>query len=123
LAGLAIAMNGVDAIHGLCTPLESVVDRPHGHVLSVTFAPVMKANLQAMQAPYAHAARLCGYADAATSDAHAAQALYEGLDSLRRDLGLPLRLADIGVHTDRLAALPELALASRATQINRQPLG
>jgi alcohol dehydrogenase class IV len=122
LAGLAIAMNGVDAIHGLCTPLESVVNRPHGHVLSVTFGPVMRANLPTMQAQYAHAARLCGYAGLTASDADAAKALYEGLDALRRRLGLPRCLADIGVDDTMLAALPELALASRATQVNRLPL-
>src|SRR6218665_3488291 len=33
LAGVAMSLRGTDGIYGLCTPLESLVDVPHAHVL------------------------------------------------------------------------------------------
>lgn len=122
LAGRAIAGNGVDAIHGLCTPLESLVDRAHGHVLGVTFGPVVRANLPALTERYAQAARRCGLADARTDDGSAARALVEMLERLRDDLGLPARLRELGIDAAMLAEMPEGALASRATQVNVVPL-
>lgn len=122
LAGQAIASNGVDAIHGLCTPLESLVDRPHGHMLAVTFGAVVRANLPVLYPRYAQAARQCACADRHADDAGAARALVDALEQLRQDLGLPRRLREVGIDADMLASMPDAALGSRATQINALPL-
>ncbi len=122
LAGLAISMKGVDAIHGLCTPLESIVDRPHGLVLSAIFPHVMRHNLGACQAVYAKAARLCGFAATDTPQAQAAQALYQGLMTLRMAIGLDVTLSALGVDASMLVALPDRALDTRPTQLNAAPL-
>lgn len=120
LAGVAMSLRGVDGIHGLCTPLEGLVDVPHAHVLAVTCVPLMRFTLPAAKARYAQAARACGL-DGADDDA-LAHALIHAIDRLRADAGLPRTLAQLGLRADQLGPAIDAAVDNASLRLNaRQP--
>jgi alcohol dehydrogenase class IV len=120
LAGVAMSLRGVDGIHGLCTPLEGLVDVPHAHVLAVTCLPLMRFTLPAATARYAQAARACGLGGA--DDNALAEALIQAIDKLRHEAGLPRTLAELGLRADQLGPAIEGAMHNASLRLNaRQP--
>lgn len=122
LAGVAMSLRGVDGIHGLCTPLEGLVDVPHAHVLAVTCIPLMRFTLPAAVARYARAARACGLGKAGDCDEVLAHALVESIDRLREQAALPHTLAELGVQIDALGPVIDAAEHNPSLRLNaRQP--
>lgn len=122
LAGVAMSLRGTDGIHGLCTPLESLVDVPHAHVLAVVCVPLMRFTLPAATPSYARVARACGLLAEPVDDAACAAALVEAIDHLRRAARLPCTLAELGVRADQLDAVIDIALGSPSVALNaRKP--
>lgn len=121
LAGVAMSLRGVDGIHGLCTPLEALVDVPHAHVLTVTCVPLMRFTLPAAIAGYAQAARACGLGRAGDDEA-LAHALVDAIDGLRRHVGLPCTLAELGLRANALGPAIDAAVDNASLRLNaRQP--
>jgi alcohol dehydrogenase class IV len=120
LAGIAISMKGNDAIHGLSTAVESMIDCTHGESLSALMPHVLRFN-QATAAPrYANVARLMGHG--AGDEAAAAAAGVEAMNALRDQSGTCRHLADLGIRPDMIDRLTQLAAKGRSTQINcRRP--
>jgi len=117
LAGAAMSLRGVDGIHGLCTPLEALVDVPHAHVLAVTCVPLMRFTRAAAMARYAQAARACGLTG--SDDDTLANALIEAVDRLRLQAGLPTTLAELA---DQLEPAIDAAVQNASLRLNaRQP--
>lgn len=113
LAGVAIGLKGVDAIHGLTTPLESVASAPHGHVLAVVMEPVLHFTDRAEHARYAVLAHACGWPD---------HSLIERLVALRDTCGLPRRLAQIDVKPGVLPGLVDAATEGPSTRLHARAL-
>lgn len=109
LAGVAIGLKGVDAIHGLATPLESVARAPHGHVLAVVMEPVLRFTAETEGARYAELARACGWP---------AHGLVPILCGLRERCGLPSRLSQIGVQASQLPGLVDAAAQGPSTRLH-----
>lgn len=122
LAGVAIGLKRVDAVHGLCTPLEGCVDAAHAEVLAGVFDAVARFTVQAAAAPYARAARLCGLATQGDGDAQAAERMIEEIGRLRRLGGLPDRLPPLALDHPHALALADQALQSPSTRFNPRPL-
>jgi alcohol dehydrogenase class IV len=124
LAGVAMSLRGVDGIHGLCTPLEALVDVPHAHVLAVICVPLMRFTLPAAAARYAQAARACGL-DSSPGDGEEAlaRALVAAIDTLRRQAGLPGTLAELGLGAGDLGpAVIDAAMTNASLRLHaRQP--
>ena len=116
LAGVAMGLRGVDGIHGLCTPLESLVDVPHAHVLAVTCVPLMRFTLPAATARYARAARACGLEG--IDDEALGNALIDAVDGLRRLARLPGTLAELGVRASQLDPVVEAASTNASLRLN-----
>lgn len=120
LAGIAISMKGNDAIHGLSTAVESMIDCTHGESLSALMPHVLRFNCDTAAPRYATIARLMG-ADGSGAEA-AAQAGVQAMVALRDRAGTCRHLADLGVTRDMLERLTTLASKGRSTQINcRRP--
>ena len=114
LAGVAMSLRGVDGIHGLCTPLEALVDVPHAHVLAAICVPLMRFTLPAAAQRYARAARACGL--------DGAEPLIEAIAALRDRAGLPRTLAELGLAADQLGPAVDAALDNASLRLNaRQP--
>lgn len=120
LAGVAISLKGNDAIHGLSTAVESVVDCTHGESLSALMPHVLRFNREAARERYAAIADLLGVR--APDPQSAAQAAVDGMIALRDAAGTCRRLAEVGVQSDMLDRLTAMAAKGRSTQINiRRP--
>lgn len=120
LAGIAISMKGNDAIHGLSTAVESMVDCTHGESLSALMPHVLRFNCDAAAPRYAHIARLLG-AEQGEGPA-AAQAGVAAMVAVRDAAGTCRHLAELGVRPDMLDRMTTLAAKGRSTLINsRRP--
>jgi alcohol dehydrogenase class IV len=122
LAGIAISMKGNDAIHGLSTAVESMIDCTHGESLSAIMPHVLRLNRNAAALRYANVARLMGESVDAADEAGAAATGIEAMIALRDGAGTCRHLAELGVRPDMMERLTELASKGRSTIINcRRP--
>ncbi|MCR0985665.1 iron-containing alcohol dehydrogenase [Roseomonas populi] len=123
LAGHGITLKGVDGIHGLSTPVESLTDCTHADSLGVIFPHVMRFNMPVAAGRYACIARMIGVAGREASEEAAAEALVAHLTALRDRFGMPDRLGALGVERAMIPELARQAQLSAATQGNARPLG
>lgn len=122
LAGISISLKGNDAIHGLSTAVESIIDCTHGESLSALMPHVLRFNHAAAAPRYAQIARLMGRNVDGMAVADAAAAGIEAMIALRDAAGTCRALGDLGVRADMTERLTELAAKGRSTQINcRKP--
>lgn len=120
LAGIAISMKGNDAIHGLSTAVESVIDCTHGESLSALMPPVLRFNLETAAPRYAQVARLMGRSG--TDERALAAEGVAAMVRLRDQAGTCGHLAELGIRADMIERLTTLAAKGRSTQINcRRP--
>lgn len=122
LAGIAISLKGNDAIHGLSTAVESVINCTHGESLSAIMPHILHFNHHVAAERYANIARLMGCAVEGLSESEAAAAGIAAMIRLRDDVGVARRLADIGVAREMVPQLVELAAKGRSTLINCRKL-
>ena len=121
MAGLAIGMSKVDAVHAMCTPLESRVHMAHAEVLGPIFSVVARHTARTAAAPYADAARALGIA--ATGDEQRdALALIEAVESLARLAGIPLSFTGLSLSEQDAAQLASQAMLSASMPINPRVL-
>ncbi|HEY9273028.1 iron-containing alcohol dehydrogenase [Achromobacter sp.] len=121
MAGLAIGMSKVDAVHAMCTPLESRVHMAHAEVLGPIFSVVARHTALTAAAPYAEAARALGIA-ASEDEQQDALALIEAVESLARLAGIPLRFAGLALSAQDAAQLASQAMLSASMPINPRVL-
>ncbi|MFA7664911.1 MAG: iron-containing alcohol dehydrogenase [Burkholderiaceae bacterium] len=130
LAGIAISMKGNDAIHGLSTAVESMIDCTHGESLSALMPHVLRFNCATAAPRYANIARLMGVQTGKGGDesvstgscpeaeVRLAEAGVEAMVALRDRAGTCSHLAELGIRPDMLDRLTALASKGRSTQIN-----
>ncbi|WP_447921706.1 iron-containing alcohol dehydrogenase family protein [Achromobacter aegrifaciens] len=121
MAGLAIGMSKVDAVHAMCTPLESRVHMAHAEVLGPIFSVVARHTAQTAAAPYAEAARALGIA-ATDDEQQDALALIEAVESLARQAGIALRFAGLTLSEQDAVSLASQAMLSASMPINPRVL-
>jgi alcohol dehydrogenase class IV len=122
LAGIAISQKGNDAIHGLSTAVESMVDCTHGESLSALMPHILRFNHEAAAPRYAQIARLMGRDVAGMTAMRAAAVGIEAMIELRDAAGTCRTLREIGVKPEMTERLTELAAKGRSTLINsRKP--
>jgi len=121
LAGVAIGLSKVDAVHGMCTPLEARVDLTHAEVLAPVFSVVARHTVQTHADRYAEAARALGIARSG-DDRHDALALIEAVEALARLGGIDTRFADLHLSAQDADRLAAQALQSASTPLNPRPL-
>ncbi|MBE0594673.1 MAG: iron-containing alcohol dehydrogenase, partial [Gemmatimonadales bacterium] len=122
LAGISISLKGNDAIHGLSTAVESMIDCTHGESLSALMPHVLRFNHETAAPRYARIARLMGRNVDGMGIREAAAVGIEAMIALRDAAGTCRRLSDLGVGAEMTERLTDLASKGRSTQINcRKP--
>lgn len=121
LGGFCIGQKGVDGIHGLCTPIESVVSAVHGQVLSMLLPHILRFNMATLGPRYALAARRLGLSDSG-DDSVACEALFNEAMRLAALTQPPADLPALGISRDQIPRLTEMALLSQATHRNGRPM-
>jgi alcohol dehydrogenase class IV len=123
LAGMAFSNVGVAVVHALEYPVGGATHCSHGAGNGLLLPYVMRFNLPARRARFAAVARLLGEDVAGLSEAAAAERAVTAVERLRRDIGIPLRLRELGVQERQLRPFAEKAFAiKRILRVNPRPV-
>jgi alcohol dehydrogenase class IV len=114
LAGLAFSNCGVAVVHALEYPLGGSLHCSHGAGNGLLLPFVMKFNLPERIPALARIAALLGEDVAGLSDEAAAERAVAAVEHLKQEIGIPLRIRDLGGTEDQL---PEFA--AKAFSIER----
>ncbi len=125
LAGLAFSNVGVAAVHALEYPVGGATHCSHGAGNGLLLPFVMQFNLPVRQRELAKIAKLLGEDVTGLDelgDLHAAERAIQAVTQLRADIGIPLRLRDLGVRPEQLRLFAEKAFAiKRILRVNPRP--
>jgi alcohol dehydrogenase class IV len=106
-------------VHALEYPVGGVVPVSHGAGNGLLLPFVMRFNLPGREREFARIAAWLGEDVAGLSDATATERAIASIEQLKRDIGIPERLRDIGVKQEQLRTLAERAHAiKRITRVN-----
>lgn len=123
LAGLAFSNVGVAAVHALEYPVGGATHCSHGAGNGLLLPFVMRYNLPACHHQLAVIARLVGADVEGKSEDAAAEAAITAVEQLRQDIGIPLRLRDLGVKEEQLRSFAEKASGiKRILRVNPRPV-
>lgn len=123
LGGLAFSNVGVALVHAMEYPLGGTTPFSHGAVNGLLLPYVMRFNLPARPAQFASIGRLLGESVAGLSDRDAGEKAIEAIERLKADIGIPLRLRDIGVRLEQLKDhAAKAASIQRILRVNPRPV-
>jgi alcohol dehydrogenase class IV len=114
LAGLAFSNGAVAAVHALEYPLGGALHCSHGAGNGLLLPWVMRFNLPARTREFAKIAQLLGEKTDGLDEAAAAERAVAAVEQLRRAVGIPERIRDLGGTREQL---PEFA--RKAFEIKR----
>lgn len=121
LAGMALSNARLGAVHGMAHPLGVTYGLAHGLVCGLLLPYTMAYN--APETPkYAQVARLLGVATLGMSDQDLRRAAVERVTEIMWAIGIPSRLAPLGVRPEDLDAIVEASLTSSSLRHNPRPL-
>jgi alcohol dehydrogenase len=101
--GAVAFQKGLGAIHALSHPVGAVYNTHHGMTNAVVMPPVLRMNRPAIEDRIARAADYLGIAGGFDG-------FYDFVVKLRADLGVPDKLAELGVGRDRIDEMTAMAL-------------
>lgn len=111
LAGLAFSNSAVAAVHALEYPMGGALHCSHGAGNGLLLPYVMRFNLSTRIPEFARIARLLGEDTTGLSDESAAERAITAIERLRRSVGIPERIRDIGGTQDQLPTFARKAFA------------
>jgi alcohol dehydrogenase len=106
--GAVAFQKGLGAIHSLSHPVGAIYHTHHGTTNAVVMPPVLRFNRPAVEDRLAAAAAYLGIAGGFNG-------FYDLVLKLREDLGIPDKLAALGVKTDRIDEMAVMAVADPST--------
>ncbi len=116
LMGAVAFQKGLGVVHSLAHPLSSLLDTHHGLANAVNLPYGMRFNIPGSEDKFRKIARTMELKD------ESGEAVVSRLFELNKELGLPLRLRDIGVKQEHIGTLSELALADFCHPSNPRPV-
>lgn len=119
LGGLAFSNAGVALVHAMEYPVGAAVHVSHGAGNGLLLPFVMRYNAPVRQEEFGYIAELLGDDTTGEFEAGAAEAAIMAVEQLKRDIGIPSRLRDIGVKEEMLAVFAEKAFSfKRLMRVN-----
>lgn len=115
--GATAFQKGLGAIHALSHPLGAVYDTHHGLTNAVVMPYVLAFNRSAIEAKLTRLAAWLGLPEPSY------QAVMDWILALRREVGIPHTLAELGVGPERLDELSAAAAADPSAGGNPIPVG
>jgi hypothetical protein len=110
MMGAIAFQKDLGAVHSCAHALSTVADLHHGLANGVMIDHVMRFNRPAAEEKMKELARVAGTPD-----------LIDWLGKLKAELGIPAKLNSLGVKTEQLPRLVEIALADICHQTNPRP--
>lgn len=117
LSGMALANSGLGLAHGVAAALGVHCRVPHGLACGMMLPWALKVNRLVCTTQYAELAGALGL-PTEPSAAVAADAFVELIERLCREIGLPARLAEVGVLPEQV---PDLVRSSRGNSMDGNP--
>lgn len=111
LAGMSFSNCAVAVVHALEYPLGGALHCSHGAGNGLLLPFVMRYNLPERTATFARIARLLGEDTSGLSEQQAADRSIVAVERLKRDIGIPQRIRDIGGTEDQLPEFADKAFA------------
>jgi alcohol dehydrogenase class IV len=111
LAGLAFSNCGVALVHALEYPLGAALHCSHGAGNGLLLPFVMRYNLPQRTPQFAKIAELLGENIAGLSQSAAAERAVAAVEQLRRDIGIPERIRDLGGGEEQLTEFARKSFA------------
>ena len=122
LAGLAFSNCGVALVHALEYPLGGALHCSHGGGNGLLLPFVMRFNLPEREATLARVATLLGVDTSGDDPRRAAERSIEAVERLKRRIGVPLRIRDLGGRREQLAEFADKSFAiERLRWVNPRP--
>jgi len=119
LAGMAFSNVGVAVVHALEYPIGGATHCSHGAGNGLLLPFVMRFNLPVRVSRFARIAALLGEEVAGLEESAAAERAVAAVERLKADIGIPLRLRDLGVSPEQLPLFAEKAFAvKRILRVN-----
>lgn len=123
LSGLGFSNAGLNAVHALEYPIGVQTGWSHGSVVGLLLPYVMAYNLPACPHKLAKVAQLLGEDTIGLSVWDAASRSIQSVQHIKEDIGIPMKLRDIGVKESDLRLFAETAgNLTRLIQLNPRPL-
>lgn len=110
IAGIAFNNGWVGLAHAIAHALGGLYDLPHGLCCALALPATMEFNLEAQRAKYEQIARALGASSAEEGIAR--------VRALMTEVGVPVRLRDVGVRESDIEKIVELALADGSVLFN-----
>ncbi|MCY1743717.1 iron-containing alcohol dehydrogenase [Ensifer sp. SL37] len=101
--GAVAFQKGLGAIHSLSHPVGAIYNTHHGMTNAVVMPPVLRFNRPAIEGRIVRAAAYLGISGGFDG-------FYDYVLKLREELGVPDKLAALGVGTDRIDEMSEMAI-------------
>ena len=116
MTGMAFSNVGLGVVHGMAHPLSAFYDTPHGVANAVLLPYVMEFNAPYTGTKFREIARAMGVKDVdKMKQAEYREAAVKAVAKLKKDVGIPKTLKEIGVKKEDLEALAEAAMADVCT--------
>ena len=116
LMGAVAFQKGLGVVHSLAHPLSSLLDTHHGLANAVNLPYGVRFNVPGFEGKFRQIARVMELREE-TGDA-----VVDRLFGLNKELGLPLRLRDVGVKAEHIETLADLAFADFCHPNNPKPV-
>jgi alcohol dehydrogenase class IV len=117
LSGMALANSGLGLAHGVAAALGVECRVPHGLACAIMLPAALRVNRAVCEAELAALARVV-CPGPFRSDAAAADAFIERIESLATEIGIPKRLSTLGVRRNQISAL---VTGSRGNSMSGNP--
>ncbi len=122
MTGMAFSNVGLGVVHGMAHPLSAFYDTPHGVANAVLLPYVMEFNASHTGTKFREIARAMGVKDVdKMKQTEYREAAVKAVAKLKKDVGIPKTLKEIGVKKEDLEALAEAAMADVCTGGNPRP--
>jgi alcohol dehydrogenase class IV len=115
--GATAFQKGLGAIHSLSHPVGAMYNAHHGETNGVVMPYVLRFNRPAVEERLTRLARYLGLPDPGF------EAVLQWVLALRKDIGIPHTLADLGVKESDLDTLAPMAVEDPSTGGNPRPAG
>jgi len=116
LMGAVAFQKGLGVVHSLAHPLSSLLDTHHGLANAVNIPYGMKFNIAGFEDKFRRIARTLDLKD------ESGEAVVQYLFELNTKINIPHRLRDIGVKSEHIETLSDLAIADFAHPNNPKPV-
>ena len=110
--GATAFQKGLGAMHALAHPLGALYDAHHGMLNAILMPYVLRANASAITGTMADLARYLGL------EATGPAAVLDWVLALREAIGIPHRLADIGIPADAVGRVGAMAVRDASSATN-----